>query len=84
MFVSEIQDDVFILRADTSLDEGKSVKAILNILGENEEVLAIEEVDTTVSNSLIEQAFDLDDLFEKYDLNELDIIGYKGDIKWQN
>ncbi|MGA1940870.1 type VI secretion system Vgr family protein [Arcobacter sp. YIC-310] len=83
-YLNNIYEDDYILRADTSLKDGKSVEATCFILGDEEKVLAKESKQISVQNSQLEAIFDLDDIISKNEINESIIKEIKGNFKWES
>ncbi|MGP2657481.1 type VI secretion system Vgr family protein, partial [Malaciobacter sp. WC5094] len=83
-YLNNIYEDDYILRADTSLKDGKSVEATCFILGDEEKVLAKESKQISVQNSQLEAIFDLDDIISKNEINESIIKEIKGKFKWES
>ncbi|RXJ65227.1 type VI secretion system tip protein VgrG, partial [Halarcobacter ebronensis] len=84
VFLSEVIEDDYILRADTSLKEGTSVEATCFILGEDEEILAQETKSINVKNSRLEAVFDLDGIIASNKISETKIKEVKGKYKWES
>jgi type VI secretion system secreted protein VgrG len=82
--IHTLDDEVVYVRADSSLDDGTSVKVILNILGSNEKILASKEIASSVKANKIIEKFDLEALCKDNNINKLDIEDVEGEILWHN
>ncbi|AXX92260.1 type VI secretion system, syringe needle protein [Malaciobacter molluscorum LMG 25693] len=83
-YIYDIQEDEYVLRANSSLKDGTKVEASCFILGKEKEILAKEIKTISVENSKLEARFDLDEIIHLNQIPESKIKNIKGIFSWQN
>ncbi|RYA22152.1 type VI secretion system tip protein VgrG, partial [Malaciobacter halophilus] len=83
-YIYDIQEDQYVLRANSSLKNGTKVEASCFILGKEKEILAKEIKTISVENSKLEARFDLDEIIHLNQIPESKIKNIKGIFSWQN
>ena len=82
-YINSISDEMYTIRADTSLEEGTEVTTILNVIGKDGSILATVEEETYVENQKVEQEFDIEKIIKDNKLVKKDIKKYTGKIQCQ-
>jgi hypothetical protein len=81
-YIDSISDEIFTIRAETSLKDGTEVTVELDVISKDGSILATAQDKTAVSAQKIEHDFDIEKLIDDNDLNREEIDKFQGRIMW--
>ena len=81
-FIDIFGDDIIYVKADTILENQKSVDVYLHLVDYNDAILYSEKKSTSVQDGKIQQEYSLERIFNDNNINELSIARLEGEIQW--
>ena len=82
-YINSVDNDIYHLKADASLEDGTPVTAILHVKDENGEILTSVEKETEVKDGKIDYEFDTEQIIKDNNLDEDEALTFEGDVTWQ-
>jgi len=82
-YINSVDNDIYHLKADASLEEGTPVTAILHVKDENGNILKSIEEETEVKDGKIDYEFDIEKIIKDNNLDEDEALTFEGDVTWQ-
>ncbi|WP_404319621.1 type VI secretion system Vgr family protein [Malaciobacter canalis] len=81
-YLTKTIDKDVVLKADTTLSDGRNIKVSLIILDKEGKELARQTKNTTIKNKCISEYFDKDEIIKEHNLSYEDISEIEGEVEW--
>ncbi|PHO16848.1 type VI secretion system tip protein VgrG, partial [Malaciobacter molluscorum LMG 25693] len=81
-YLTKTIDKDVVLKADTTLSDGRNIKVSLIILDKEGKELARQTKNTTIKNKRISEYFDKEEIMKEHNLSYEDIYEIEGEVEW--